>query len=387
MRMKHSALLTGCYDWDPAQVPLTEFEMRLAAVEHVRAEKGATALLVHGHPTKYGALAYLTGFVPKLGYAVALISNHGPTRLLVSGSAAMLPAAKRLTWVEDLRVIGDLSSAIQDWLRDEVQSEPVVLGLWGDRSMTHGTYKSICAAVHPFGRTLELGEPLDALRRQRSSVERELLRQAGRVLAVASGTLVHAAATGVGARPAILAAERAAFDAGAQDAHILASARDGGSPLPLEGPADRAVDPLLTWIAVRYAGVWAEGFVTATSRPNGALQQAGKTLAVMLQKAHAGTTFSEISHLRTAHLNSYTLHPLVEHAAIHDIGLTLEECPDTRDSGISSIREGGIYMLHSGVMGEGSDNAIVSAMVAVDRAGIEILWSAMNNQSVITEAM
>jgi hypothetical protein len=390
--MKHSALLTGCYDWDPLQVPLTEFEARLAAVRHVLADRGSALLLVHGNSIEYGALAYLTGFVPKLGYAFALISKRGPVQLLVSGSTAMLPAARRLTWIEDLRLIGDLESAIQDLLRDEGLNGQAVLGLWGYRAMTHGTYMSISAAIQPFGRILELEESLDALRLQKSLLERELLRQAGRILAVASESLVRAAANGLGVRSAALAAERAAFDAGAQDARVLASARDGGPPLPLEGPRDRAVDPLLTCIAVRYTGVWAQGFVTAALRPSKALGRASEALAAMLQKARAGTTFSEISHLRTAHLHSYALHPLVERAVINGIGLTLEAWQDTRDSGTSSvsnssIREGGIYTLCSGTLGEGGDNAIVSAMIAVDRAGIEVLWSAIGSQWVIPETL
>ncbi len=117
MRMKSTALLTGPYDWDPELVPLAEFEARLAAVRRVLAESGATALLVHGHSVDHGALAYLTGFMPKLGPAFALVPLEGPIRVLASGGPGMVSSAKRLTWVEDVRPLSNLRNALNEWLR------------------------------------------------------------------------------------------------------------------------------------------------------------------------------------------------------------------------------------------------------------------------------
>src|ERR1700730_12255425 len=108
MRMKNTALLTGPYDWDPALLPLAEFEVRLADVRRVLAETGATALLVHGHSVEHGAIAYLTGFVPKLGPAFALVPRDGPIRLLASGGPGMIGSAMLLTWVEDVRPLSNL---------------------------------------------------------------------------------------------------------------------------------------------------------------------------------------------------------------------------------------------------------------------------------------
>jgi hypothetical protein len=85
MRMKNTSLLTGPYDWDPAILPLAEFEARLASVRRVLAERGAAVLLVHGNSMEHGALAYLTGFVPKLGPAFVLVPRDGPLRILASG--------------------------------------------------------------------------------------------------------------------------------------------------------------------------------------------------------------------------------------------------------------------------------------------------------------
>src|ERR1700684_622383 len=112
MRMKNTALLTGPYDWDPALVPLAEFEARLVAVRRVLAERGATSLLVHGHSMEHGALSYLTGFVPRLGPAFVLVPSDGHLRILASGGAGMMTSAKLLTWVEDVRPLANLRNAL-----------------------------------------------------------------------------------------------------------------------------------------------------------------------------------------------------------------------------------------------------------------------------------
>jgi Xaa-Pro aminopeptidase len=360
VRMKHTALLTGPYDWDPALLPLSEFDTRLAAVRRVFDEHGATALLVHGHPAEYGALAYLTGFVPKLGPAFALVAKDGPLRVLVSGGPTMLASAQLLTWVDDVRGF----------------SGKVVLGLWGEQAMTRRPYMALAAAIEPFGEIIELAEPLDALRRSKSLRERELLHRASRILAASTGTFARAAAGGAGSRSAALAAERAAFELGAQDVRILASARNGGPPLAFDGAVDAPASPLLVCLTVRFAGYWAEGLFTVSSTPCGALARAETALAAMLQEARAGATSSDLGRIADSHLSPYRIHPVVDHEMGSSIGLSLEESSLDRDRSSQLVGDG-VYTLRSGAMGEGDDNAIVSAMIALGSAGVEVLWSAL----------
>jgi Xaa-Pro aminopeptidase len=378
VRMKQTALLTGPYDWDPALLPPAEFDARLVAVRRVLAEHRATALLVHGHSAEYGALAYLTGFVPKLGPAFALVPNDGPLRVLVSGGPTLLASAKLLTWVDDVRAFGDLGNAIRDWLTDLAPVRYVVLGLWGDRAMARRSYMVLAGAAQSFGKLIELAEPLDALRRIKSARERELLGRASRILAASSRTFARTAADGRGARSAALAAERAAFALGAQDVGILASARDGGPPLPFDGPVDLPADPLLACLTVRFAGYWAEGLITISSTRHGALARAEASLSAMLEEARAGARSSALARAAAKHLSPYRIHSIVEHEIGNSIGLSLEESRGLGRDESSQLEAGGVYTLRSGAVGEGGDSAIVSAMIAVERAGVEVLWSAIN---------
>jgi Xaa-Pro aminopeptidase len=377
MRMKNTALLTGPYDWDPALLPLAEFEARLAAVRRVLAESGANALLVHGHSVEHGALAYVTGFVPKLGPAFALVSRTGPIRILASGGPGMMRSAKLLTWVEDVRPLSNLRNTLREWLGEIDRDGRIVLGLWGGNIMAQRPYLAVAAAIQPFGKVIDLDDQLDALRRHKSPRELELIREACRILAIACEAFERATMDGSGARSAALAAERAAFSNGAQDVRILASARDGGPPLPFVGPNDIRVAPLLACIAVRFAGYWAQGLVTVAAPPGGARVCAEAGITAMSRKVRPGATSGDLLRAAAQHLPPYKIHPSIQSAIGNGIGLSFEESPDLGRDEKSSLEDGGVYTLRCGAMGEGSDNAVVSAMVAVSGTGIEVLWRAI----------
>ncbi len=376
MRLKHTALLVGPYDWDPALVPVQEFETRLAAVQHVLGKYRGAGLVVHGNCAEYGALAYLTGLVPKLGPAFALVGTDGSVRLLVSGSPTMLSAAKRLTWIADVRPVGDLRTSIDSWLSELICDKPVAIHLWGGCALALRPFTAMAAAIEPYGKIVDLGAPLEALRLRKSPSEQELSRQASRVLDAATRPIARAVAAGAGARLAALAAEHEAFVLGAQDVRILASARNGGPPLALDGPSNVAADPLLAYVAVRFAGYWAEGFITVCKSPLGALRRATDGLTAMLQRARAGASFQELASVAQKRLSPYKIHPLIEHSIGNSIGLSLEEPCDAAPEGTGALQESGVYTLRCGAMGKGSDSAIVSAMIRIGYEKIEVLWSA-----------
>jgi hypothetical protein len=266
---------------------------------------------------------------------------EGPVSLLVSGSSNMLGAARRLTWVEDLRALGDPRKSLAEWLR--MASESAVLGLWGRRAMTRRLHLLSASLV-------DIDDSLDVVRQRKSQIEREMIIRACRRLAVANEAFARAVARGVGARTAAIEAEHAAYSAGAQDFRILASVRDGGPPLPFYGTADPVVRPVLVCMAVRYAGYWAEGLTTIASA-GGAGVRAEAALATILENARVGVTFRDLAPATCA-----------------SIGLSLDEPSD-------SLEDGGVYTLRAGAAGADADNAVVSAMIAVNKdGGVETLW-------------
>ena len=382
MLLKPVALLTGPYDWEHKILPLHEFETRLQNVRRVLTDHEASALIVHGNSSEYGALAYLTNFVPKLGPAFALISRIGPVRLLVSGASTMLSAAKRLTWDEDVRPIGDLKVSIGAWLAEVCAEDYSAIGLWGHSKLALRPYHAIKAAIERRGKILDVSAPLEALRLRKSTLEVELSRKSCGILHDAVGKLTQAFPLRLRTRSAALATEHAAYQSGAQDARVFVSARPGGPPLFIDSTDDRILDPLLAYVAVRFAGYWSEGFVTLSHSSSTAITHSQTGLAEMLKGVHHGVTFDELASIAARHVKPYAPHPLVQNSIGNSIGLSIDEPCDSAPEKAGAIRSDEIYTLRCGVAGQTRDNAtesaVVSAMISVGSEHTEILWSALD---------
>jgi hypothetical protein len=342
MRLLETTLLTGPYDWDECALSRSEYAARLERVRTAMAQAGASALAIHGHPGNYGALAYLTGFTPKLGATLALVPHEGPLRILAPGTPKMMDIAKHLTWVEDVRPLGNVPKNVAEFVGEGT------LATWAFGALPQALYAGIAGAMAPRA-LLSLDRALDAVRRRKSPCELELIRGAARLLATATDAFAARVRAGAGVRSAALAAERAAVAAGAQDARAMASLSPGGVPLPLGAASDeRALDPANAGIAVQNHGYWASGYVTVARRPGAACARAREALAAALAVARDGAS-------------------LPDGVAAKAVGLSLEEGPR------APLEAGAVYALTSRAT-EGAETAYASALVAVTENRCDALW-------------
>ena len=349
MQIQETTLLTGPYDWDERALPLVEFDARLQSVRAQMEKAGVNVLIVHGDPGQYNALAYLTNFTPKNGTGLALVPREGPLRILSSGTPKMMDAAKRLTWVEDVRPLGNAPKTVAEFVKDGD-----VLATWNFGTLPQAIHAGIAKAVAPRA-LLSLDTALDAARWRKSPCELDLIRGAARFLTIASDAFASRVRAGSGVRSAALAAERAAIAAGAQDARVMASLSPGGVPLPLDAAVDeRVLDPANAGIAVQNHGYWASGYVTisrafaSVDTPGAARARAREALTAALAVARGG-----------AHLP--------EGVVANAIGLSLDEGPG------AILLAGAVYAMTSSAT-EGGETAYASALVAVREDGCEELW-------------
>jgi Xaa-Pro aminopeptidase len=94
----------------------------------------------------------------------------------------------------------------------------------------------------------------------------------------------------------------------------------------------------------------------------------------MLRQVRAGASADDIIRAAAPLLTPYNFHPSVRGAIGNSIGLSFEESPVLCRDEKAVLEEGGVYTLRCGATGEGSDNAIASAMVTLSSGGVEILW-------------
>ena len=209
-------------------MPKDEFVARIAAFW--RRCPSANGAIVYGGRAHHAELAYLTNFTPKLEAALALIPRAGAPQLMVGGGANMLPAAKPLTWIDDLRPLRNVGKAVAEWAgRQRGDGRPVLIG---GPSMPHALRQELAKAL---GDGIEdKTADLAALMRRKSAHEIAAIRAACATLAAAMTAIGDAKRTGAGVTAAVLAGEHAAHRGGAQDVRTLFSLDGGRSLRPLD---------------------------------------------------------------------------------------------------------------------------------------------------------
>jgi Xaa-Pro aminopeptidase len=299
------------------------------------------------------------------------MTKDGKLRIHAAGSPQMMVNAKRLTWVDDVRPQRDAAKHVAEWAEEAAGQGP--LGFWTTEAMPADLQPRFEAALN--GRKLvDVSATLNALLREKSPVALKLSREACGVLGKAVAAMKDRF-SGESGREAAVAAERAAADAGAQDARILISLAKGGTPTAIDYPDGGKLDPFLAYIAVRYAGYWAEGFVTLTSMNHEAVTRTQAALKTMLATAKAGTSVAALQEAAQAELGGLTVHPAARKLVV-GVGLMLEES-EAEPDGVAKLEAGRVYSLRAGATKSASDNALLSAMVVPKEGGVDVLWSAL----------
>ena len=237
MLAMNPTLLVGPADWNAARMPKAEFVARAGALW--RDIPSATGVIVYGDRVNHAELAYLTNFTPKLEAALALIPRDGTPQLLVGGGVNMLPAARPLTFIEELRPLRNLGKTVAEWARAQGGGAPVLIG---SAFMPYGFHQEIAAALASGvkDKTAELRR----LMGRKSARELAVLREACATLDATVAAMRAAQGSGAGATAAVLAGEQAANRRGAQDIRTLFSLDGGRTLRPFETLVDRAVDPV-----------------------------------------------------------------------------------------------------------------------------------------------
>jgi Xaa-Pro aminopeptidase len=363
MHTMHPTLLVGPADWDSARSARAVFDGRLAKLW----ESGAEGAIVYGEAAEHGALAYLTHFTPKLEPSLAFIPRDGAPILFFGGGPNMIGAAQPLTWVSDLRPMRNIGKAAADWVRT-LSPKPRVLLIDGD-VMPFGVRAEIEAALSSLC-VLEDGSALLRAQMQRkSAAELAAIRGACARLDLAVSALRQAHAAGASCTGAVLAAEHVAQHEGAQDVRSLFSTDGGHTLRPFDIPRQERPDPLQVYLAVRYEGYWADGFVRVAHKEDRLGEKANALLGRMIAAAKAGVSARALAQINVG----ATAHPIVASMLGNGIGLSLEEAPLLTGTSLATLAGGGVYTLRAGVLD--GDGAIASAMLLITDGGNEVLWS------------
>ncbi len=361
MMLASITLPTGPYDWDPALIPPGEYELRLARVRESMAALGATRAVVHGNWLDHGGLAWLTGFTPKLGAAYALVPARGELRLIFAGGPGMRPSAARLTWVEDVVASKGLDAALSGWLEETEAGNSGRLALCEGRGMAAGDYGIVQRRAGDGA--IEFDGAIATLRRAKSELEHALARRAANALRAGAEMFAARAAIGAGLREVVVASERAAYAAGAQDVRVRVGARAWGAPIVL-GDGDIAISgPTRVAFAARARGYWATGSFVAGGALAAEKRDAQRRLGACLLAARPGARLADLAAAAGAAARVVT----------HGIGLSPEEAPDF--AAPAEILMAGDMCSVSLTIPAPNGPAEWSMVVLIGEAAAQLLWA------------
>jgi hypothetical protein len=356
----HPTLLIGPSDWRADMVPQREFQHRIEMLWK-SAPVGSHAV-IFGSPAHHAELAYFTNFIPKLEAAVALLSRRDEPRLFVGGGPNMLDAARPLTFISEIAPLNALGAALK-----QAGTSPALF--IGGGAMPAALHRTIADALGSL--TRDATAHAWALIQRKSRSEIEVIRTACAMLDRAMAAAAKAQGGGANVTDVVLAGERAAFAAGAQDVRTLFSFDGGRTLRPFETLVDKSVEPLQLYIAVRHANYWAEGFACLSPQPSAAADQVVKLLRSTLATIKAGTRANDLIEMIANAIAPLRIHPVTT-SIINSIGLALDEPPYTDMPQMLSAGE--VYSLKVGLTDGADENAIASAMLAVHDNGNEVLW-------------
>lgn len=388
MQTMQPVLLYGQYEWEQNWLPTDEFETRLRAVRRVMADKGWAGLIVHGDSQENGLLCYLTQFIPNQRWGLALIAADRPPRLIAPVGPRDLPAVRRLTWVQDIRATSDIAGALDAWLQ-EIFGKPASGGGQGkigfadlDR-MRFDLAGRALDACRGYSLVEDASPAVAAITRAKRPRELALLRLSYACLQLALDEVEAVRSAGGGDRAALLAGERSARMAGAQDVRILCSAGDGtGSLRPIDsrspGPSRTGrVEALTVYFALRRGGYWAEAMLTLTEAPSPAQCAARQALAAAAASVRANTACRDLFRLLEAGGRPDAGQPLLGTGIRRAGGLSLDAEPWMQAGSDEALVENGVYTMATGFREENAGHhVLLSTTVLATPAGHEILWPA-----------
>jgi Xaa-Pro aminopeptidase len=376
MQTVQPCVTIGSYVWAQDRLPYDEFMLRLDALRAVMERNGWPAVLVYGDVREHSALAFLSSFIPRVRWGMALLPRTGDARLLCAMSTRDLPAMRTLTWIADVRsgMGPEWEKAFDPWVERFKSGQTQKLGTVGFDIMAPVLHASVRRSL---GERFSLQRADDIVAipscRKRPR-ELTMIRASCKLVEAAAKTFIDSWRGNHEPETAALDAERAARSLAAQDVRTLVSLDGGNTLVPFQGRFEKCAGPLVGYLAVKVLGYWADLFVTVDDGSiTAAARHAEAALDAIIADMRPDARIGALHAKATGALAPYKLHPALGGSVGHGIGLSLHEGAEFLASEDATLVEDGVYVLQIGTADAKAGNALMSAIVRVTAKGAEVL--------------
>ena len=374
MRTMQPCVTIGSYTWAQDRLPYDEFTLRLEALHAAMDRNRWPAVLVYGDVREHAALAYLSNFIPRVRWGMALLPRSGDARLLCAMSTRDLPAMRTLTWIGDVRsgMGPEWEKGFDPWFEPLKSGQSVELGTIGFDIMAPVLHQSVLRSLGERFVLRRADDDLAVPPQRKRPRELTMMRASCKLLQSAVQAFTDSWHHNGSPETAALDAERLARSLGAQDVRTLISLDGGRTLVPFQGLFDKKAGPLVGYLAVKVMGYWADMFITHESR-SPATQKTAAALDALIAAVRPGVRAGDLYEKAVEALAPSTLHPVLSASVGHGIGLSVNEDPEFHAGDTSELVRDGIYTLQVGVADDKAGSVLLSAVVRNAPEAAEVL--------------
>src|SRR5579871_1395624 len=237
MRTMQPCVTIGSYTWAQDRLPNDEFGLRLDELRRAMAKHGWRAVLAYGDVREHAALAYLSNFIPRVRWGMALLPRDGDARLICAMSTRDLPAMRTLTWIADVRsgMGPEFAKSFDPWFEPFRNEPSFALGTLGFDFMAPALSQPVRRGLGERFVLQRADDILGLALRAKRPRELTMVRASCKVLDAAVKTFAESWRKNRAPETAALDAERVARSLAAQDVRTLVSLDGGRTLVPFHG--------------------------------------------------------------------------------------------------------------------------------------------------------
>ncbi len=375
MRTMQPCVTIGSYTWAQDRLPYDEFTLRLDAAYAAMDRNGWPAVLVYGDVREHAALAYLSNFIPRVRWGMALLPRSGDARLLCAMSTRDLPAMRTLTWIADVRsgMGPEWEKSFDPWLGSLISERPAELGTLGFDIMAPVLNQAVQRSLGGRFVLRRADDELVVPPQRKRPRELTMMRASCKLLQSAAQSFTESWRNNGAPETAALDAERLARSLGAQDVRTLVSLDGGRTLVPFQGLFEEKSGPLVGYLAVKVMGYWSDMFITVDESRSPTLEKTEAALDALIAAVRPGVRAGDLHVKVIDALAPLPLHPMLSGSVGHGIGLSLNEQPELVAGAEAELVQDGVYTLQVGVADAEAGNVLLSAMVRNAPEVVEVL--------------
>lgn len=369
MRTMHSVLKRGGLYWDHSVLPAEAYQQRMALIQEAVRASGDSAWLLFGDVERYGMVTFATNFMPRVRSTMAFVPAEGPPVLFANIGKRDVPAAKTITWVEEIVPFGRLPGDLIKFLEARALASARI-GLAGfDASIPVTDWEAIAKGL-PNVVWSSRDDSLWSMRASKSQWEVDAIARSARIGDDALAQAPAVLKPGVTMRAAIAAIDRRARSAGAEDVrYMVASGPQAAHALrPVDDRILAAGDTVLIYAAVGAQRYWAETARTfvlgkASVTQHALHTKAGRILAAIRQASGVGASYAAVA---------AAAGPGSPYGLGNAIGLDACETPLVASGVTASLAHNATLAIRAILHEQGAAAAVAQTIVAVNGGATEI---------------